>query len=101
MFADRLSIVIVAKDATALKRALASDAISPITYDGEKPQPLLDEDKVIGALKLNISPDNIRITPISSAGSRSLAAWTDSCPRPGQLNTVSVMTAPATRSGTR
>jgi zinc protease len=53
--ADRLSIVIVTKDAAALKQALVSDAFSPITYDGEKPAALLEQDKVVGALKLNLT----------------------------------------------
>jgi zinc protease len=60
-----LSIVFVTKDAAALKQALASDAPSPIRYDGEKPQSLLDEDKVVGALKLQIRPENIAITPVA------------------------------------
>lgn len=59
-----LSIVYVTKDAEALKQALVADAFSPIKYDGTKPQALLDEDKVIGALKLNISPDRVKITPV-------------------------------------
>ncbi len=48
--AKDLSVVIVTKDAEGLKEKLVSDAFSPITYDGEKPKELLDEDKVIGAL---------------------------------------------------
>jgi len=60
-----LSVVIVTKDAAALKQALASDAPSPIQYDGEKPQSLLDEDKVVGALKLQIKPENVTITPVT------------------------------------
>ena len=62
--AQDLSIVIITKDAAGLKQALVSDAFSPIKYDGEKPQALLDEDKVIGALKLDIAADKVRITPI-------------------------------------
>jgi len=62
--ASDLSIVVITKDAAGLKQALASDAPSPIKYDGEKPKTLLDEDLVIGALKLNIPPDKIVITPI-------------------------------------
>ena len=65
-----LSIVIVTKDAAGLKRALASDAPSPIHYDGEKPAALLEEDRVIGALKLNIPADRIAITPISDVFAR-------------------------------
>jgi zinc protease len=60
-----LSIVFITKDAAGLEQALTSDASSPVRYDGEKPAELLAEDKVIGALKLNISHDKITITPIA------------------------------------
>jgi zinc protease len=60
-----LSVVCITKDAAALKQALVSDAPSPIKYDGEKPPELLAEDKVIGAMKLNIAADKVRITPIT------------------------------------
>ena len=49
--AKDLSVVIVTKDADGLKEKLVADEFSPITYDGEKPKALLDEDKVIGALQ--------------------------------------------------
>jgi len=62
--ASDLSVVIITKDAAGLRTALLADAFSPIKYDGEKPQTLLDEDKVIGARKLNLSADRIRITPV-------------------------------------
>ena len=65
-----LSIVIVTKDAAGLKRALASDAPSSIHYDGEKPAALLEEDRVIGALKLNIPAERIAVTPISDVFAR-------------------------------
>jgi zinc protease len=63
--AKDLTIVYVTKDAQGLKQALVTDAFSPIKYDGEKPKALLDEDQVISALKLNIAPDRVKITPIS------------------------------------
>jgi zinc protease len=63
--AKNVAIVYITKDAQALKQALVTDAFSPITYDAEKPKELLAEDKVIGALKLNIAPDKVRITPIA------------------------------------
>ena len=47
-----------------------SDAFSPIKYDGEKPKELLDEDRVIGALKLNIAAGDVRITPINEVFAR-------------------------------
>lgn len=58
-----LSVVIITKDAAGLKEKLVSDAFSPITYDAAKPQALLDEDKRIGAMKLGIRPEAVRITP--------------------------------------
>jgi zinc protease len=68
--ADRLSIVVITKDAAGLKQAIASDAFSAIHYDGEKPAALVDEDKVIGTLKLNVPTGRITITPIQDVFSR-------------------------------
>lgn len=65
-----LSVVVITRDAEGLKRALVSDAPSPITYDGDKPQSLLDEDKVIGARKLNIGADRVKVTPIEDVFDR-------------------------------
>ena len=61
--AQNLSVVMITKDATGLRDKLLSDAFSPIKYDADKPQSLLDEDKVIGARKLNIRPEAVVITP--------------------------------------
>ena len=64
--AKDLSVVVITKDAQGLKQALVSDAFSPIAYDaGDKPKTLLDEDKVIGALTLGITPEKVKITPIA------------------------------------
>ena len=62
--AKDLAVVIIAKDAEGLRQALLADAFSPITYDGEKPADLLAEDKVIGARKLAVRAEAIRITPV-------------------------------------
>jgi zinc protease len=62
--AKNLSVVIVAQDAKALKDKLVSDAFSPLTYDAPKPPEVVEEDKAIGAMKLNIAPQNVRITPV-------------------------------------
>ena len=53
------------KDAAALKAALLADEPSTIHYDGQKPAALLAEDAVIGARKLSIAGDRIRVTPIA------------------------------------
>jgi zinc protease len=60
-----LSVVYITRDAAGLKQALVSDAPSPIRYDGEKPAELLAEDKVVGALKLHIAANKVRVTPIA------------------------------------
>jgi len=59
-----LSVVFVAKDADALKDTLLADGFSAIKYEAPKPQELLDEDRVIGNLKLNIRPESVKITPV-------------------------------------
>jgi len=63
--ADDLSVVIITKDAAGLKQQLVADGFSAIKYDGEKPAALLEEDKVIGARKLGITADRVRITPVA------------------------------------
>ncbi|HUG55396.1 MAG TPA: pitrilysin family protein [Vicinamibacteria bacterium] len=59
-----LAVVMVARDAEALRQALVADAFSPITYDAEKPAELLAEDKVIGARKLAVRPEAVQITKV-------------------------------------
>jgi zinc protease len=68
--AKNLQVVIITKDAAGLKEKLVSDAFSPIKYDGEKPADLLEEDKIIGARKLGISPDAVTITPAAEVFAR-------------------------------
>ena len=67
---EDLQVVIVTKDAKGLAEKLASDAFSPIKYDAPKPKELLDEDQVIGALKLGIRPESITITPVAEVFAR-------------------------------
>jgi len=59
---QNLSVVIITKDAKDLKDRLTSDAPSTIKYDASKPPELLEEDKVIGVLKLQ--PTSVTITPV-------------------------------------
>ena len=68
--AENLSIVIITKDAAGLRDALVGDAFSPVTYDGDKPAPLLEEDRRIGALKLGIDTTKVRVTPVSDVFAR-------------------------------
>jgi zinc protease len=61
---DDLHVVIVTRDAAALRERLVSDAVSTVAYDAPKPQEILDEDRVIGALPLNIAPEAATITRV-------------------------------------
>ena len=59
-----LQVVIVTRDAKALADTLLADMPSTIRYDAPKPE-LADEDKAIGALKLGLQKDKLKITPIA------------------------------------
>jgi len=62
--ADNVDIVMIAKDAEALRDAIVSDAPSPMTYNSEKPKELLEEDKVIEKMPLKITAANAKIVPV-------------------------------------
>jgi zinc protease len=62
--AEDFHVVFITKDAAGLKERLVSDAVSTVTYDAPKPKAIVEEDKVIGALKLNISPASVTITKV-------------------------------------
>jgi zinc protease len=68
--ASDLSFVIVTKDAKGLAEALLADGPSTVAYDAEKPAALLEEDRRIGAMKLGLRPDAVRITPIADVFAR-------------------------------
>jgi zinc protease len=53
--------VFVAKDAQALVEALAADVPSPIQYNSDKPQALLDEDAIIAKAPLKLAPERIEV----------------------------------------
>ena len=59
-----LNVVIVTKDAQGLRDALMSDAVSTIKYESPKPDDIMAEDKVIGAMKLSIKAENVKIVPV-------------------------------------
>lgn len=61
---ENLHVVLVTQDAESLRAALLADEFSPMTYNTEKPEEVLAEDKVIGARKLNLKPDQVRIVPV-------------------------------------
>ncbi|HEU4523040.1 MAG TPA: pitrilysin family protein [Thermoanaerobaculia bacterium] len=61
--AKNLHVAIITKDAEGLRNLLLKDEPSSIQYDAPKPE-LADEDKIIGSLKLNLKPENVKIVPV-------------------------------------
>ncbi|MFN8558006.1 MAG: pitrilysin family protein [Dehalococcoidia bacterium] len=62
---DDLSVVMVTRDAAGLRDELLSGAATRINYNAPKPADLLAEDELIGAVRLPLSADGIRITPVA------------------------------------
>ncbi len=61
--AENMQFVFVTRNAEDLQQRLASDQPSPISYDAEKPDELLAEDRAIEALPLDIEAEDIAIIP--------------------------------------
>jgi len=61
---DRMQVVIVTKDAPALREALVSNTPSPIKYNSPKPQAILDEDAVIAKYPIPVKPEQVTIVPV-------------------------------------
>ena len=58
---DNMQFIYVAKDAADLQRRLVSDQVSPMTYDADKSQELLDEDSAISRSALGFTKDKVTI----------------------------------------
>ncbi len=64
---QHMKFAIITGAAEELKQALASEAASPKSYGQiEKPEEILEEDKIIASYALNIPAENIAITPVES-----------------------------------
>ena len=61
---DRMRVVVITKDAEALRAAILSGKPSPITYNSPKPPELVAEDKVIQDYKINVKPEQVVIVPV-------------------------------------
>lgn len=60
-----MQIVIVTKDAAALRDALIADAPSPITYKTPKPESVMAEDKEIAVFPVKVNPENVTVVPVT------------------------------------
>lgn len=61
---DNLNFVFITKDAEGLKEKLATNALSPITYNAAKPDDLMAEDKIIEKYLLPMKAEDISIVPV-------------------------------------
>ena len=61
---DNLAIAIVTSDAEEFRAKLLSNDPSPITYNTEVSDEILEEDQDISSFHLAINPDRIRIVPV-------------------------------------
>ncbi|HUI76892.1 MAG TPA: pitrilysin family protein [Bryobacteraceae bacterium] len=61
---DRLVIVAVSKNGEDLKKQLASDAVSPMTYNSPKPAEITEEDKVVEKFPLHLAAGEVRVEPV-------------------------------------
>ncbi|MDQ3753921.1 MAG: insulinase family protein, partial [Acidobacteriota bacterium] len=61
---DRMRVVMITKDAAALRDSIVNNTPSPIKYNSPKPQEILDEDKLIEAYKIDVQPANVRVVPV-------------------------------------
>jgi zinc protease len=68
--ASNLSIVLITQDAAGLKKQLLEDQVSSIKYEAPRPKEIMDEDVIIGRMKLEIKPEKFRITPVDEVFSK-------------------------------
>jgi zinc protease len=61
-----LRIVAVAQNTEALKEKLSTNPISPMTYNSEKPEDVMEEDKLVERYRIPLKPESIQIVPVSS-----------------------------------
>lgn len=61
---DAMRVVIITKDAEALRNAILTNSPSPMTYNSPKPKEIMDEDKVIESYKITVTPEDVVIVPV-------------------------------------
>jgi zinc protease len=59
-----MRVVIVTRDAEALRDAIVANKPSPITYNSPKPAELLAEDKVIESYPIPVEASRVRVVPV-------------------------------------
>jgi zinc protease len=67
---DNVHVVVVTKEAGALRDELVAGTPSTVKYDAPKPPEVVAEDKAIGALELRLRPEAVTITKIEEVFAR-------------------------------
>lgn len=63
---ENMRIVIVGSGCAALRDRIVEGAPSPMTYNSPKPQPVLEEDKIVERYPLRIRADAVRIVKVDT-----------------------------------
>jgi zinc protease len=63
---DDIRIVAVAQNCAELKRKLAGNLFSPMKYNSDKPEDVLEEDKIVERWRIALKPESIQVAPASS-----------------------------------
>ena len=58
---DSMRLVIVTKNAEAIRDAIVKNTPSPITYNSTKPAEIMEEDKIIQTFRVNVKPEDVTI----------------------------------------
>ncbi len=61
---DKMRIVMITKDAAALRDAIVNNRTATIAYAAPKPQEILDEDKIIFTYPIRVKAADVTITPV-------------------------------------
>jgi len=64
--ATDLRIVVIAKNCEDLKKKFVANGVSPMQYNSPKPPEVLEEDKAVENLRLDLKPEAIRIVPVDT-----------------------------------
>jgi zinc protease len=61
---DNMRVVIITKDAEALRDQIVKGTPSPIKYNSPKPAEVMEEDKIIEKYKVNVAPAQVSVVPV-------------------------------------
>jgi zinc protease len=63
---DDIQIVAVAQNCEELKRRLAGNLFSAMKYNSDKPEDVLEEDKIVERWRIALKPESIQIVPVGT-----------------------------------